>query len=178
MFLKIDQLQVLSKHLKIAQMKKSILAVCTAFGFNALVAQTNNPADISNPAIPSVQITPNTQSPAGLGVPSPGLNLQPGIQATPGNVSPSLNATPGVQSPMGSAIPASDLNLQPAIQIAPVNTSPGISTTPGIQNPAGDNSPGSNATPWIQNSNGSNTPGINSGTPNSTFPQSVPPKKY
>src|SRR5580698_7444683 len=47
--------------------KKLTLVLFAAFGFNVLVAQVNNPADINNPNSPSGQITPSTQNQTGVG---------------------------------------------------------------------------------------------------------------
>jgi len=120
-------------------MKKSILILFTAFGFNVLVAQVNNPADITNP---NAQFTPSTQNQTGVGTNALDLNLPTGTQTTP------------------------------------LNTTPGLNTTTGTENPVGNDNPtNTNTTPPTQNSNGNNPAGTNSGVPNSTFPQSTPPKK-
>ena len=124
-------------------MKKLVLLLFTSFGFNALIAQVNNSADISNPNSPSGQITPSTQNQPGVGTNSLDLNLPTGTETTPGNTTPGLNTTTGTQNPVGNDSPA--------------NT---------------------NITPGTQNSNGNNPAGINNGTPNSTFPQSTPPRNY
>ena|ERR1017187_535077 len=114
-------------------MKKSVLVLFTAFGFNALVAQVNNPADITNPNVPSGQITPSTQNQPGLGTNSLDLNLPSGTQTTPGNTTPGLNTTSGTQNPIGNGNPT-NTNTIPATQNSNGNNPSGINS--GVPNSA------------------------------------------
>ena len=95
----------------------------TAFGCNALVAQVNNPADVTNP---NARFTPNTQNQTGVGTNALDLNLPTGTETTPLNTIPGLNTTTGTENPVGNT---------------PANTN----TTPPTQNSNGNNPTGINS---------------------------------
>jgi hypothetical protein len=107
-------------------MKKSTLVLFTVFGFNALVAQINNPADMNNPNSSFGQTTPSTQNQTGVGTNALDLNLPTGTETTPLNTTPGLNSTTGTENPVGNT---------------PTNTN----TTPPTQNSNGNNPTGINS---------------------------------
>jgi hypothetical protein len=106
-------------------MKKLVIVLFTAFGCNALVAQVNNPADVTNP---NAQFTPGTPNQTGVGTNALNLNIPNGTETNPLNTTPGLNTTTGTENPVGNT---------------PANTY----TTPATQNPTGSSIDGINNRP-------------------------------